>query len=107
VYPEDEYIVTLTDHSVAVQPPAGELEEIKWNDIVEIKMLNNDAGPFEPDIWMVLMGNGTTRVMIPHGNKDFEAVYDIISKYPKFSFDNFIASMSSTAMEEFLLWKKE
>jgi len=45
--------------------------------------------------------------LIPHGAKGFETVYEIISKYNNFNFDNFISSMSCTDNEEFLLWKKE
>lgn len=105
--PEDLYIVTLTDQSVHVLPPSGKPEEVLWKDIVEIRIVNTDAGPFEPDIWLVLIGQNATGCMLPHGNQKFEAVYDIISKYDKFSFDNFISSMSSTQNEEFILWKKE
>ena len=105
--PEDLYIVTITEESIKVQPPSGGPEEVLWKHIYEIRLVNTDTGPFEPDIWLVLIGENETGCMIPHGNKDFEAVYDIISKYKKFSFDNFIASMSSTQKEEFILWKKE
>ena len=105
--PEDLYLVTITPQSVKVQPPSGDPEEVLWKDINEIRLVNTDAGPFEPDIWLVLIGDNATGCMIPHGNKDFEAVYDIISKFEKFSFDNFIQSMSSMQNEEFVLWKKE
>ena len=74
--PEDQYIVTITEQGVTVEEPSGKLEQVLWKDIIQIRMVNTDAGPFEPDIWMVIIGLDATGVMIPHGNKNFEAVYD-------------------------------
>ena len=103
--PEDNFIVTITDESIRVEHPERETEEILWNDIEEIKLINTDAGPFAPDVWLALFGNNSG-CLIPQGAKGFEAVYDIISKYENFNFENFISSMSCTDNEEFLLWKK-
>jgi hypothetical protein len=104
--PEDNFIVTITDEFIRVEHPERKTEEILWKDIKEIKLINTDAGPFAPDVWLVLLGDNSG-CLIPQGSNGFETVYDIISKYENFNFENFISSMSCTDNEEFLLWKKK
>ena len=104
--PEDEYIITITDEAVKVEHPRRETEAILWDDIEVIELINTDDGPFVPDVWLALIGKNSG-CLIPQGTKGFETVYDIVSKYENFNFENFIKSMSCTANEEFLLWKKE
>lgn len=104
--PEDDYTVTITDKYIKVEHPKRKTEEILWTGIKQIKLINNDAGPFAPDIWLALLGENS-RCLIPHGAEGFETVYDIISKYENFNFENFIKSMSFTDNEVFLLWEKK
>lgn len=103
--PEDNFVVTITKEFVRVEHPGRETQEILWRDIEEIKLINTDAGPLAPDIWLALLGLDSG-CLIPHGAKGFETVYEIISKYENFNFDNFIASMSCSDNAEFLLWEK-
>ncbi|WP_426485652.1 hypothetical protein [Flavobacterium sp. 2] len=104
--PEDFFLVTINKEFIRVEHPERKTEEILWKDIDEIKLINTDDGPFVPDVWLALLGENSV-CLIPHGAKGFETVYEIISKYDNFNFDNFISSMSCTDNEEFLLWKKE
>jgi len=45
--------------------------------------------------------------LIPQGAKGFDNVYDAVSKYNGFNFENFIKSMSCTDNAEFDLWTKK
>jgi hypothetical protein len=104
--PEDDFIVTVTDKFIRVEHPERKTEEILWNDIEEIKMINTDEGPWQPDVWLALSGKEGGCV-IPQGAKGFDEVYDIVSKYVGFSFENTIKSMSCTDNAEFHLWAKQ
>lgn len=53
-----------------------------------IKILNTDQGPWLPDVWLVLIGKDDG-CMIPYGAKGFDEIYDIVSKYNGFNFENF------------------
>jgi hypothetical protein len=101
--PEDHYTVTITDELVKVEHPKREVESILWNDIHTILLVNTNEGPLLPDVWLTLVGDNSG-CTIPQGSKGFEDVYEIISKYDGFNFDNFIKSMSCTDNKEFLLW---
>ena len=104
--PEDYFIVTITDELVKVEHPERVTESVRWKDVHTILLINTDQGPVFPDVWLTLVDDNN-RCMIPQGSKGFEELYEIVSKYEGFNFDNFIKSMSSTDNAEFVLWKKE
>lgn len=104
--PEDDFIVTITDDFVRVEHPSRKTEEVYWKDIKEIRFINTDTGPFTPDVWLALIGNNGG-CLIPQGAKGCDKVYDIVSKYDGFDYENVIKSMSSAGNEQFLLWTKK
>ena len=103
--PEDDFAITITDDFIKVEHPNRKTEKIFWKDLKEIKLINTDTGPFTIDIWLALIDENSS-CLIPQGTKNYEKIYNIISKYDGFNFENVIASMSSTNNEQFLLWKK-
>ena len=103
--PEEDFQVTFTDDGLTVQHPLRDTQSILWNAISEIKLINTDDGPFAPDVWLALIGEGSA-CLVPQGAPGYDEVYDRVSKYPGFNFDNVIESMSCVDNAEFLLWKK-
>lgn len=103
--PEDHYEIEITDIAVKVTHPKRKTKQIEWNEIEEIKLINTDEGPFLPDVWLILMGNGKG-CSIPQGSNGWDKVYDIVSKYDGFNFDQVLKSASCTDNETFELWKK-
>lgn len=104
--PEDDYKVTVTETSIKVEHPERATEEIAWQDIEEIKFINTDQGPWLPDVWLALLGK-ESGCLIPQGANNYNKVYDIISEYPGFNFENVIKSMSCSDNAEFDLWTKK
>lgn len=103
--PEDYYETEITDTYVKVTHPKRKEEQIEWNEIEEIKLVNTDEGSFLPDVWLLLIGNGKG-CSIPQGSEGWNKVYDIVSKYDKFNFENVIKSASCSDNETFDLGKK-
>jgi hypothetical protein len=103
--PEDYYETEITDVYVKVTHPKRKTEQIDWNEIEEIKLINTDDGPFLPDVWLILIGNGKG-CSIPQGSDGWNKVYDIVSKYDGFNFENVIKSASCTDNETFEVWQK-
>ena len=104
--PEDEYEVIITKEYVRVKHPQRRTQQIFWKNIQHIKIINTDAGPWSPDIWLAFMGKEES-CLIPQGAKGFDEAYDIVSKYDGFNFENFIQSMSCTENAEFDLWTNQ
>ena len=78
---------------------------MKPNEIEEIKIVNTDEGPFLPDVWLLLIGK-EKECSIPQGSKGWDEVYDIISKYEGFNFENVIQSATCTENKTFEIWNK-
>lgn len=102
---EDYYKVELTEKSIIVTHPDRPTEQIDWNEIEEIKLANTDEGPFLPDVWLILIGHGKG-CSIPQGSEGWDKVYNIVSKYEKFNFENVIKSAGCTDNQIFELWTK-
>lgn len=104
--PEDYYNVILSEIDIYVEHPKHGIQKINWEDILTIKLINTDDGPAGIDIWLALVGKNET-CLIPQSHKGFDEVYNIVSKYEDFNFENFINSMSCTDNAEFLLWERK
>jgi hypothetical protein len=104
--PEEYFAVTITDAFIKVQHPKRKTEQVFWDDIRLVKLINNDQGPWSIDIIMVMIGENGGCV-IPHGAKGFDEVFDRISKYEGFDFANFGKSMTCTDNAEFIVWVKK
>ena len=104
--PESDFLVTITDIYIRVDHPNRKTEQVLWDNIQEIKLINTDEGPWFPDIWLALIGK-EDGCLIPHMAKGFDEVYEIISKYEKFNFENWCKSMTCTDNAEFPIWIKK
>jgi len=103
VQPEELYNVTITEKGVSVQHPNAEPSQICWDKLNTIMIVNTDEGPALPDVWLKLIDDSGS-CAIPQGNIGFEQVYEIVSQFKGFDFENFIKSMSTTSNAEFILW---
>lgn len=88
---------------VSVYHPKWPTGSVNWKDIHTILFVNTDEGPWLPDVWLTLISD-EGKCSIPQGAKGFEDVYDLVSKYEGFNFDNATKSMTCTDNAEFLLW---
>lgn len=104
-HPVDYYETEITDVYVKVTHPERKDEQIDWDEIEEIKLINTDEGPFLPDVWLVLMGNGKG-CAIPQGSEGWDMVYDVVSTYEGFNFGNVIKSAVCSDNETFELWRR-
>jgi hypothetical protein len=105
-YPEDEFAVIITDDFVQVEHPWWGVTKVKWNDLQKVLLINTDKGPWLPDIWLTLVGNDSV-CKIPQGTKGYDEVYNIVSNYKGFDFENVIESMTCSDNATFLLWTKK
>ena len=91
--PEEAYTVTITETYIRVEHPEKKSGQVRWDNISEIKLINTDEGPWLPDVWLALSDNEGA-CLIPQSAKGYDEVYDIVSKYEGFDFENVINSMS-------------
>jgi hypothetical protein len=104
--PEDNFTVIITDTLVKIEHPQRKTEQVLWENIQTIQLINTDSGPALSDVWLALFGK-EDGCLIPQGAKGFDEVYAIVSKYEGFNFENVIKSMSCTDNATFDLWEKK
>ncbi|MGZ8558605.1 MAG: hypothetical protein ACXWWC_09740 [Chitinophagaceae bacterium] len=104
--PEDDFIITITDKFIKVEHRLRKIEQISWENIKHIKVINTNEGSGLPDVWLALFGI-EDGCLIPQGAKGFEEDYNTVSQYEGFNFENFITSMTCTDNAEFDLWTKK
>lgn len=104
--PEDDFVITINDELIRIEHPKRKTEQIAWKNIEHIKLINTDSGPWQPDVWLTILG-ANEGCLIPQGAKGYEEVFEIVSKYNGFNFENVMKSMSCTDNAEFELWSKK
>jgi len=104
--PEDYFNVIITEDYIQVEHPNKKTEKIYWKNINNIKLINTDEGPWLPDVWLAILDD-VEGCIIPQGAKGCDEIYDIVSKYEGFDFENVIKSMQCTDNAEFELWSKK
>ena len=104
--PEDAFVITITEELIKIEHPDRKTEQVLWDNIQVIKLINTDQGPWLPDVWLALIGK-EDGCLIPQGAKGFDEIYNIVSKYSNFDFANAIKSMTCTDNAEFHLWSRE
>ncbi|PCJ01127.1 MAG: hypothetical protein COB15_01450 [Flavobacteriales bacterium] len=106
--PEDRFKVTINDEFIMVEHPQRKTEKVIWKNITEIRIITTDEGPWMPDVWLALFGKEEgDGCLIPQGAEGWEQVYNIVSEYEGFDFEQFINSMGCAENEQFLVWRKE
>jgi hypothetical protein len=104
--PEGQFIVIMTERGVACEHPRRKRECVEWDEINEIGILTTDEGPFAPDFWLLLIGDGKG-VSVPQGAKRYEELYDRISRFPGFNYESVIKASVSTENARFICWKRK
>ena len=67
--------------------------------------MNTDSGTWLLDVWLKLIGSASF-CQIQQEVEEFEKIYEIVSRFDRLSFENFIDSMAGTDNAFFILWEK-
>lgn len=105
-YPERCFNITVTATSVKVEHPKRATEQIDWGDIKKISLVTTDEGPWQPDVWLFLIGEDSS-CMVPTSAPKYDEVYQVVAKLEGFDFLAYLAAMGTTRYASFDLWEKE
>ena len=83
----------------------GKIEEVAWEDLVEVQIVTTDEGPFVDDVFFLLVGR-EGGVAVPQGAPGSEPLLDRLQKLPNFDNGLVIQAMMSTENRRFVCWKK-
>ena len=103
--PESDYIVEVTDSHIRSTRPDGTGEEISWDELTGFDIETNSLGPFAPDVFWVLHGDGRGCI-IPQGATGDEVLLERLQQLRSFDSEKFIEAMASTSDATFEIWRK-
>ena len=98
--------VTFDDTGVRRVSPEGGVEEARWDDLAEVRIVTTDEGPFGEDVYWLLAGSDGTGVAVP----GFSVTDDLLRLQSLPGFDNeqmIQATMTSTDNAQFLCWQRD
>jgi hypothetical protein len=83
-------------------------EQIRWNDIVEIRIITNDEGPFDEDALFLLVGANDTGCAISNEAAIQSGLLEELQcRFPALDNEMVVIAMACTDNSNFLIWKRE
>jgi hypothetical protein len=82
-------------------------EQIGWNSVDEIRIITTDKGPYQEDVFFVLIDLDGSGCLIPHDAAvRTKLLQELQARFPSLDDGMVIKAMGSTSNNTFLLWKK-
>jgi len=99
--------VEITDVQVVYHGPKKE-ERIAWSELIEIGIVTTDEGPFQEDVYFLLLGPDREHgCAIPQGATGTQKLVERLQALPGFENDALIRAMGCTDNNRFLCWQKK
>ena len=82
-------------------------EQIKWDEVVEIRIITTDEGPFREDVFFALVGTNGKGCLVPHdAAARTKLLEEVQVRFAGLDNVTLIKAMGSTSNDNFLVWKK-
>ena len=99
--------VTFDDSGVRRVTPDGRVEEVLWDELVEVRIVTTSEGPFAEDVFWLLVGaDGNNGVAVP-GSAATDDLLDRLQALPGFDNEQMILAMGSSDEAQFLCWQRD
>ena len=102
---ESRFSVTISTDLIICRRPDGQIESVAWDDLQAVFLETTDEGPFDMDVYWVLVGNRSGCV-IPQGANGEAELLDHLQKLAGFDNQAVIEAMLTTDNQRFLCWRK-
>ena len=86
----------------------GEIrEQVRWNEVSEIRIITTDQGPYHEDVFFALIGANKAGCLVPHDAAvRTKLLQELQVRFPSLDGDMVIMAMGCTSNNNFLLWKR-
>jgi hypothetical protein len=82
-------------------------EQIRWDDVEEIRIITTDGGPFSEDVFFALLDRENKGCLIPHDAAvRCKLLETLQSRFTGVDDAAIIRAMASTSNQSFLIWKR-
>ena len=83
----------------------GKREEITWDELHEVCVVTTSGGPFEEDVYWLLVGADDRGCAVPQSDPASAAILDRVQRLPGFDHRALIMAMGSTDDAQFVCWR--
>ena len=98
--------VTFDATGVRRVTPDGFVEEVLWDDLLEVRIVTTAEGPFNEDVFWLLVGaDGNNGVAVP-GSAATDDLLDRLQALLGFDNEQMILAMGSTDEAQFICWQR-
>ncbi|MCC6457412.1 MAG: hypothetical protein IT328_20825 [Caldilineaceae bacterium] len=97
--------VELSDTGVTYYRSDGITRTVVWNDLHAVFIATTDEGPFDEDVWWILV-DSDGQCLIPQDASGEEELFLRLQALPGFDNEAFIAAMGSVENRQFLCWQR-
>ena len=102
--PGGPYTLIVSEDGIACEHPKREREFIRWDDIIEIRLITTDKGPLNPDMWYLFIGK-TGGCSVPSEAKGFNQLWDEFkTRFHGLDYQAIIEAGTDNAQKT--IWKK-
>ncbi len=103
---KSNYKVSIDDQEVLLHHSSNGDLRIRWDEIIEIRILIKYSNSRTNHAFMQLIGKDKSCI-IPKNAEGYEAVRCIVSKYPDFAQQNYTYALDSSEDQQFLIWNRQ
>jgi hypothetical protein len=101
---ERKYLVSVSDHSIALTDPHGSVASIPWPELASVCIVTTSLGPWVCDYWYVLSGIAT-ECSVPLGATGQEQLVERLHALPGWDFEQELQALGSATENRFLCWQ--
>jgi hypothetical protein len=98
--------VRVDDVGVRQQLADGKVEQVTWDDLLEVAILTTRAGPFAEDLFFVLTGHADGGCVVSLGATKGNSLLERLLRLPGFDNGAVSRAMASTGNEKFVCWRR-
>jgi hypothetical protein len=84
----------------------GKVEQVLWDDLVEVGILTTSDGPFAEDVFFVLLGRDGQGCVIPHSVPEASALMERVGRLLGFDYEPAVRAISSAENAKFVCWRR-
>jgi hypothetical protein len=83
----------------------GDIERVRWDDLIEVSILTTDEGPFNEDFYWVLTGS-KSGCLIGLRSNGTDALLERLQSLPDFNNKAFLEAFGCSENKRFICWRK-
>jgi hypothetical protein len=98
--------IRVDESGVRRELTSGKVEQVAWDDLLEVVGLTTSDGPFAEDVFFVLANRDSTGCALPQGAPESTEVLEWLQRLPGFDNGALIRAMTSTQDNKFVCWRR-